>query len=139
MKKKFQRDFSSLEQMCSFIQSFVHRNGLNEEIRFAIELVVEELFTNMLKYCPGCMGDIEIGLSKRKNEIVLTVKDFNSQPFDPTQAADYDATVPLSKRPTGKLGIHLIKKYMDDINCEYKNNMNKLTLTKILRKTHVRN
>jgi serine/threonine-protein kinase RsbW len=137
MKEKFQRNLNSLERITQFIQSFVRQNGLSDDIKFAVELVVEELFTNMIKYYPESNAEIVIKLTKSKEKLILTLTDFNIHPFDITRVPEYDTAAPLDKRPIGKLGIHLIKKYMDDIHFEYQNKVTKLTLVKYLRDLHV--
>jgi serine/threonine-protein kinase RsbW len=139
MKQKFQRNLNSLERITHFIQAFVRQYRLTEDIKFAVELVVEELFTNMIKYYPESNAEIAIDLTKSKDKLILTLTDFNAHPFDITHVPEYDTAAPLNKRPIGKLGIHLIKKYMDDIHFEYQNKMTKLTLVKYLRDLHVRN
>lgn len=139
MREKFQRNLNSLDRITHFIQSFIRQYRLTNDVKFAVELVVEELFTNMIKYYPESSAEIAIDLTKIKDKIILTLTDFNTLPFDITQVPEYDTTAPLDKRPIGKLGIHLIKKYMDDIQFEYQDNVTKLTLVKYLRNLHVRN
>ena len=50
--------------------------------------------------------------------------------FDPTAKAEVDTTLPAEERSIGGLGIHLIRKIMDDVKYERVNDMNILTLNK---------
>ena len=50
MEKKFKRDLNSLDGIFKFINEFSAKTGVDESVVFTINLVVEELFTNMVKY-----------------------------------------------------------------------------------------
>jgi len=64
---------------------------------------------------------------------VLTFIDSTDQPFNLHNAKPYDTTQGLDERPIGKIGIHLIHKYIDDVKQEYKNNKSTIRLIKNLR------
>ena len=46
----FRRDIESLEEIFQFLEGFVDEKAVDERAAFCINLVVEELFTNMVKY-----------------------------------------------------------------------------------------
>ena len=50
MRKKFTRSLDSLDAIFSFIDKFVHSRKIDPALIFTLNLVVEELFTNMVKY-----------------------------------------------------------------------------------------
>ena len=54
----------------------------------------------------------------------------SGKPFDPTTKGDVDTTLPAEERSIGGLGIHLVKQLMDNIQYEYKDGHNVLTLKK---------
>lgn len=50
MEKKFKREIKSLDKIAHFISEFITKNRIDESLSFPINLVIEELFTNMVKY-----------------------------------------------------------------------------------------
>ena len=60
----------------------------------------------------GMAGPIEIELAREGDELVVRVRD-EAPPFDPGAAPAFDPTVPLERRPLGKMGIHLIRELCD--------------------------
>ena len=102
-----------------------------------LDLGIEELFTNMVKYNQKQEGEVEIDLEVRDKDLIVSITDFDVPPFDITKSKEYDTKMDLKKRPIGKLGIHLIKIMMDKIDYRYENNNNIITLTKHMGKLHV--
>lgn len=133
MEKKFKRNINSLENIFEFLGEFVARHKLNKSISFAINLAVEELFTNMVKYRVGNPHEILIELKKDTNKVIVALTDYEVEPYDIKQAKAYDPTQPLEDREAGGVGIHLVKKFMDDIDYEYQNGTSKITLIKIIK------
>lgn len=137
MKKKFKRHIDSLENIFEFLGEFVARNKLDESISFAINLAVEELFTNMVKYRADNPYDILIDLTKDANKVVVTLTDYEVEPYDINIAKEYDPNQPLEERKPGGMGIHLVKKFMDEIDYHYQNGTSKITLIKYLERKNV--
>jgi anti-sigma regulatory factor (Ser/Thr protein kinase) len=137
MKKKFKRDLSSLESIFTFIKNFVNRNSIDESLSYLINLAIEELFTNMVKYNSQNPNPILIQLSKEKNTLVVSMTEFDTEPFDIKKARSYDHNQSLKDRPIGGLGIHLVKNMVDTIEYTYENRNSTITLVKRLRKAYV--
>jgi len=133
MKKKFKRHINSLENIFEFLGEFAAINKLDNAISFAINLAVEELFTNMVKYRAHNPNEILIDLSKEANKVIIALTDYEVEPYDIKQAKAYDPTQPLEDREPGGVGIHLVKKFIDEIDYEYRNGTSKITLIKIVR------
>jgi anti-sigma regulatory factor (Ser/Thr protein kinase) len=133
MKKKFKRHINSLENIFEFLGEFAARHKLDESISFAINLAVEELFTNMVKYRADNPHSILIDLTKDANKVIIALTDYEVEPYDIKQAKDYDPTQPLEDREAGGVGIHLVKKFIDEIDYEYQDGTSKITLIKDVR------
>jgi len=56
----------------------------------------------------------------------------DGKPFDPTQAPVVDTSLPLEKKPIGGLGIHLIRRAMDEMSYRRQANRNVLRMVKRL-------
>ena len=134
MKKKFKRDIRSLENIFSFTDKFVSQNKLNDAVSFSINLVVEELFTNMVKYNPGNPNDIMISLSKNIDKLTLSITDYDVDPYNIELTEKYNSEQSLEERRIGGMGIHLVRKIANEIKYEYRNRESKITLTILLKK-----
>jgi anti-sigma regulatory factor (Ser/Thr protein kinase) len=131
MKRKFKRDLTSLEKIFSSIGEFITHNRIDESIVFTINLVVEELFTNMIKYTQSTQ-EILICLQLKKSHLIISITDFDVNAFDITKSGQVDINRRLEERKPGGLGLHLVKEMVDDIQYEYKNRNSKITLIKNL-------
>ena len=89
MKKKFKRDFATLKDIFDFTSEFIDRNRLDDDIAFAVNLVIEELFTNMIKYHPGNPNDILINISKEPDKLTISLTDYDVEPFDITKTKEW--------------------------------------------------
>ena len=136
MTLKFQRTLASLEKISQFILEFTRKSKLNDKIVNTITLVVEELFTNAVKYNPENTNDISVNLSRDSDKLIVSIIDYDVEPFDIRQIEAYDLRKKLNERRVGGLGIPLVKKMMDRIDYEYKNRQSKITLVKYLEKEH---
>ena len=132
MGKKFKRNLSSLDDIFDFIDEFSVKTGLDESVVFTMNLVVEELFTNMVKYTSGNTNKILLELKKEENNLIIHLTDFDVNPFDITETAEVDTKQSLEERRVGGLGIHLVKQMMDKIEYEYKDRQSKIILIKHL-------
>ena len=131
MQKTFKRDLTSLDKIFISISQFISQNKIDESVSFTVNLVVEELFTNMVKYTPGDK-EVLICLEKKNGELIITLTDFGVSAYDITKADQVDVNKRLEERKPGGLGLHLVKQMMDDIKYEYKNRNSKITLIKHL-------
>jgi len=111
--------------MAQFVADYVGSRGLDREHSFTVDLLVEELFTNMLKHGRGGGPEVILGLDGEREEVVLTLRDFDVESFDPTSA-------PLrsSDGSGGGLGLRLVRRISDSIRYEYVGRSSIITLTK---------
>lgn len=137
MKKTLPRDVQALHDLFSFIAEFVRRERLSSSVQFSLDLVMEELFVNTVRYHPENPNDISIRLERKQNAITVTLVDHDVKPFDITKKGAYDTTKPIEERDPGGIGIHLVHRMMDRVNYEYKNRNSIITLTKFLENADV--
>jgi anti-sigma regulatory factor (Ser/Thr protein kinase) len=125
VERRFPRQLTSLEPMAQFVADYVGARGLDAEHSYTVDLLVEELFTNMLRHGKGGGPEVSLRLAGEREEVVLTLRDFDVEPFDPTEA-------PLA-RPEGSeggLGLRLVRGISDSIRYEYVGRSAIITLTK---------
>ena len=132
MGKKFKRDINSLTTIFEYLAEFVVKNRLNKSAAFSLNLAVEEIFTNMVKYNPDNPNPIQLTLTKAPDALIAELIDYSAESFDITKTRIYDNTLSLEERPIGGVGIHLVKKMFDEIKYDYIDQQCKITLIKYL-------
>lgn len=121
----------NLESMLEFINKGATDLGFDNKKINQIRLASEEALVNIINYAyPGKEGDIEITCaSKEGKELELKIVDWGI-PFNPLTMPEPDITIPLEKRETGGLGVYMIRKIMDEVDYERRQDRNILTLVK---------
>jgi len=137
MQKKFTRSYDSLEEIFEFTERFFDTETINESVRFPVHFVMEELFTNMVKYNPGNSNDILLGIDKTDSSVTIRITDYDVDPFDVTEERDVDIESPLTERKVGGLGLHLIKKMVDSLDYHYTDRQSTITFSKGIKQADV--
>lgn len=132
----FRRDVRELSHVAGFIKVFVAQHAIDSDAHFAVDLAVEELITNMIKYNPGGSPLIEIGLRKAGCQLIVTLCESDSPRFDPTRHEEVDLTAALDDRTPGGLGLHLVRRVVDEVHYEYAGRRNTIRLVKSIQCDH---
>ena len=132
MERHFPRDIDLLDAVFDFVGEFTSAHKIEGRVSYALNLAVEEIFTNMVKYNTGGGERITVRTDVREGSVVLELIDDNVDPFDPKTADVVDVTLPLEDRPVGGLGLHLVKSLVDDIRYDYENRRMRVTVIKQL-------
>src|SRR5262245_48946073 len=109
MDRSFRRDNASLGAIVAFVREFTIAERLGESLAFDMDLVLEELFTNQVKYGGAAQGDIKIQLERSGPGVVMTVLDYDARPFDPTAAPEANVNRSVDEYRPGGLGIHFVR------------------------------
>jgi serine/threonine-protein kinase RsbW len=117
--RTFGRSFDSLEDIFAFTSEFFGRHGLDRDLLPTVDLIVEELFTNMVKYSPGGAPAIRIEMAPALGGVEVALTDYDVDRFDVTLAPDADINLPIEERKPGKLGLHLVRRLVDSLQYEY--------------------
>jgi serine/threonine-protein kinase RsbW len=119
MEKSFKRDIFALHEVVGFLNDFARRFRIGDKTSFFARLVLEELFTNLVKHNEGGRELISIRLDREENRMVIRMTDFDVEPFDVStiEPADIKETIEQSK--SGKLGLHLVQRIVDEITYQY--------------------
>ena len=124
----------NLEKVIDFISRNLEEAGGSPAIEIQVHLAVEEIFVNVASYAyePGT-GPVTIQcgpLGSDRFEIIFIDQ---GVPYDPMAKDDPDVTLEIEERQIGGLGIFLAKQYMEEMNYQYENGSNILTMIKNLR------
>jgi anti-sigma regulatory factor (Ser/Thr protein kinase) len=93
-ERRFRRDLSSLQPIFEFVRECFRARGLDQDAAWDVDLILEELFTNMLRYSAGA-ADVAIGIDWTPPNLTLRLRDHGVEPFDVTRAAPFDVDMPL--------------------------------------------
>lgn len=134
-RRTFGRSFDSIEPIFEFTSDFFARRGVDPRLLPTVDLVVEELFTNMVKYGAGADPgtEVRIDMAAIDGGVEVTLTDFGVEPFDVTLAPDADIDLPVAERRPGGLGLHLIRRLVDAWSYEYSEERRESSIT--FRKT----
>ncbi len=121
---------ADLPEILAFVDSACQQVGMGPDLCFDLQLAVEEACTNVIEHAyQGHGGELSICFETRNDDIVITLRD-HGQAFDPTSIACPDTSMPLTKRPIGGLGLHLMYQLMDEIGFSFELDGNTLTMIK---------
>ncbi|MFH1755896.1 MAG: ATP-binding protein [Candidatus Latescibacterota bacterium] len=131
MEKLFNREIAALDDVFGFIDGFIEQFSLDADTAFATRLVVEELFTNLVKHNQTSGERILIRLARDPSCLTIMLKDFDVDPFDASQAEPVDIRAPLDRRRIGHLGIHIVKGLVDTLTYQYTKEERTLCVTAV--------
>jgi serine/threonine-protein kinase RsbW len=128
-------DLSELATLSRNLEEFATSLGLSTRTLFQLNLVIDELVTNIINYAYRDDAEHWITVIVRFEEgsLVIRVED-DGIPFNPILSEVPDCSCPVERRVVGKLGIHLARQFADGLVYERCGNRNILTLTKRVSK-----
>ncbi len=118
-RRSFRRSIDALDEITAFTGEVFKRAGFADELRYAVDFTIEEIFTNMVKYSKNGNAEIDISLSRISEGVEVNLIDYGVDPFDVTAAPDVDISRPIERRAPGGLGLHLIRRMVDSIDYQY--------------------
>lgn len=136
-KKKYTFELKSslgeLDNLCLNLETLGEKIGLSKKLIFEINLALDELFTNIISY--GFSDEeehtIKVTITPQKRKICLSIED-DGIPFNPIEFETPDVACSVENCKIGGLGIHIMRKLMDDICYQRCGDKNVLTLKKNL-------
>lgn len=122
---------AELERLEAFISAFCDKEGVPEEISYQLQVALEELVLNAIKYggCEPAEGAIRLAIKKEGDEVSAVLSDSGAG-FNPLDMPPPDLTKSVLERPVGGLGIHLVRHLIPSIRYERREGRNHLYLTK---------
>jgi len=115
----FPRRIDSLDEVFRFVSDALADLGVDSQHEFTVHLVVEEVFTNMVKYNPASLREITLGIDREGSLLRVRLVDPDADSFDLTQAPEVDVNQPLADRTPGGLGIHLVRRMTESLSYRY--------------------
>lgn len=124
---------SELERLYGIVESFGQAHNLPADAIFQINLTLEEIVSNSIKYGyqDGNEHAIDLHMSFISGTIFIQVEDDGS-PFNMLEAPAPDLQCSCEERPVGGLGIHLARTLMDHVEYERREDKNILYIKKVI-------
>jgi len=130
---KTEAKLENLSGIIDFMIVSLKMLGVDDHSTFDIQLAVDEISVNIIKYAYGETGGSILTACRRDgNAIFITIMD-NGHPFDPTRIPSPDLGSDLEHRKVGGLGVYLATKVMDSVIYRYENGQNVLTMKKFIK------
>ena len=131
---ELKNDLSELEALSKHLNKFGRLTGLSEACIRDVNICLDELFTNIVSY--GFEDDlahiIRFAMDLDNQVLTLSIED-EGVPFNPLEKKDPEVPADLIDVRIGGLGIHIVRKLMDDIRYNRKQGKNKLTMKKSIQ------
>ena len=124
-----QNDFAELERVAHALQALLNGQDLSPKATYAVDLAVEEIITNIIKYAyeDTSPHTINIHITFEPPFVVIRFED-DGREFDPVAAPEPDTTKPLAERQIGGMGIHLLRAVVESIDYQRADGRNILEL-----------
>ena len=126
----------NLGTVTDFVDDFLDSCDCPMKVQMQIDIAIDEIFSNICHYAYGdSVGEatirVEFEDASACKAIALTFID-EGVPYNPLEKEDPDTTLSAEDRKIGGLGIYMVKKNMDEMEYEYSDGKNILSMKKYL-------
>ncbi|HEX2933070.1 MAG TPA: SpoIIE family protein phosphatase [Candidatus Binatia bacterium] len=118
-----------IERIVRIADDFVRRHQLDAETSHNLKVALDEILTNIISYAYADGGEHSI-LTRfylKQGKLTVEVED-DGRPFNPLDAPKPDTKQPLEQRTIGGLGIHFVRKLMEELEYRRQNDRNILIM-----------
>ena len=124
-------DPSELGPLAKALNDFGARNKLPANAIYRVDLALESLLTNVIRYGYGENSgerEIRISIALAEGGIAVQMED-DAMAFDPLAVPPPDIGAAIERHPCQGLGLHLVRAVMDSIAYQRRGERNCLTLS----------
>lgn len=121
-----------LESVLAFVDGELEQIACPMKQQMQIDIAVEELYVNIAHYAYAPetgMVTLRVETTETPASVAITFTD-QGRPYNPLAKADPDVALSADERQIGGLGIFMVKKSMDEMDYEYRDGRNILTIRK---------
>lgn len=118
--------------LTSFADELMEAAECPMKAQMQIDIAIDEIVSNIAYYAyPTKEGKIKLDfkIDQEKARVILQFHD-QGIPYNPLEHKEPDTSLQADERTPGGLGILIVKRSMDQVMYEYKDNSNILTLIK---------
>ncbi len=123
--------YESIPAVVAFVAKAAEAAGLDGDATFHCSMAVDEACTNIIEHAYGGQdgGVIEITCTIEPGVCTIRIVDYG-QPFDPAAVPMPQAGQSLDQIRPGGIGLHLMRKMMDQVEFQFTEGRNILTMIK---------
>ena len=127
---KIGNDLNELAGLCHEVHNFLQEKKAPASPIYKIDLALEEMLTNVIKYGydDDSRHEISVSLQLDQNRILLEMRD-DGHEFNPLEAPPSDLSGELEERRIGGMGILLTRSMVDAISYSRDGNLNAVTVS----------
>jgi anti-sigma regulatory factor (Ser/Thr protein kinase) len=126
------RELAAVPRALSWIADHAGDCGALPKVCSILEMVVEEVLTNIISYARPEDDSLEIAIywsEPTPGTVRIEIHDSGDE-FNPLEVPDPDLSLDAEEREIGGLGIHLVRRYMDHCEYERRNGRNILAMVR---------
>ena len=129
--RSFPGRYESLARIGDFVRKMAQEAGFESFAVYSIEMAVDEACSNIIEHAYGGegKGNIRCTCSVTEDAIQITIKD-HGKPFDPSIIPPPNLSKDIDERQAHGLGLHFIRKWMDEVQFFSKGSENILAMVK---------
>lgn len=121
-------DPKELSLLGNILEEFRQEHQLPPYLIFRLDLVLDELITNIISYGYQDKDVHDIFITFRLDDFVLWVEVVDDAiAFNPIESKDPEIDLSIEDRPIGGLGIYFVKKFVEDLVYQRVGNENHLS------------
>ena len=122
-------NLSELSGLMAKVEALLIEHSVSDRTVYKVNLVVEEILTNIIKYAyqDDHAHEIFVRVHIAETAIRIHVQDDGNE-FDPQKVPEPDLNLPIEETKVGGLGLHLIRANVERIDYERKGTRNCLTV-----------
>jgi phosphoserine phosphatase RsbU/P len=121
---ELKNDLSEIARLARIVDDFARHHQIEAQTTRNMHLALDEILTNIISYGYDNGGEHHIiaRFNLERGHWTVAVED-DGKPFNPLDAPEPDTNQLLEERPIGGLGIHLVRKNVDEL--EYRRQKDK--------------
>lgn len=122
----------NVDKVVDFVNEELESKNCSFKILTQIDVAIDEIFANISNYAYGSntgKAMISVEFDDSGETVYITFTDSGVK-YNPLEKEDPDTSLSAEEREIGGLGIFIVKKSMDNITYEYKDNKNILCISK---------
>ncbi len=133
MVYRLKNELDEIPALTDAVESFAAANGIAQDTVFKVNLSLDELLTNTITYGfgKGEAHEITVKLAVEDKTLVIEIRE-DAIPFNPLDKPEPDISQNIDDRPIGGLGIHIVRKMMDEVAYHRETAYNILKMKKFL-------
>lgn len=128
---QLKNDLAEFDRLMPWLQEWGAAQQFPGSVQYALQLSLEEVVTNVIKYgFPDAAPHvIDLRFDLENDQLTVEVED-DGRAFNPLEKSDPNLDLELEERPIGGLGIFLVKQMMDSVEYRRIKDHNLLVLRK---------